>query len=451
MDILENKKNEKLKNIILETVEDNINNKKLQKELREEFIRKRLPETIPNQLFSNAIDEEHLDKNALIAITKVFKNELNDEKFKLSNYFSEGEVFSYNNEINVENVLDHVLFKSMKQIDKKNYLGVIDGELAFKMRKNSLYAYFKEFQRSPKLVKTSSGRIIKKIDVNINNILDMEKEFAEGKMTPTSIHFAILTKNTAGIKENFKFKKMYEDIGDMWIRPNFDFDSETYLPLMCVDGWHRLTAMCNAVEKAKSEKKEIKAELGCFVHVFDNESDIKQFIVNTFKRCDTSLDYLNAINPSDRNSFVDKFIKECRWLNGHTALTKQEMKIENNYTEKRILVDGFKKTDIEMNDDLDNELSREKVAKVIDETLDYILKDKYDNNLEKMIDSIYLNKDVFKLYIRFAAEVRDRKYRISIYNLVQYINNKYEEFSNIFSNKYVSDSSIDSIIREVNK
>lgn len=451
MDILENKKNEKLKNIILETVEDNINNKKLQKELREEFIRKRLPETIPNQLFSNAIDEEHLDKNALIAITKVFKNELNDEKFKLSNYFSEGEVFSYNNEINVENVLDHVLFKSMKQIDKKNYLGVIDGELAFKMRKNSLYAYFKEFQRSPKLVKTSSGRIIKKIDVNINNILDMEKEFAEEKMTPTSIHFAILTKNTAGIKENFKFKKMYEDIGDMWIRPNFDFDSETYLPLMCVDGWHRLTAMCNAVEKAKSEKKEIKAELGCFVHVFDNESDIKQFIVNTFKRCDTSLDYLNAINPSDRNSFVDKFIKECRWLNGHTALTKQEMKIENNYTEKRILVDGFKKTDIEMNDDLDNELSREKVAKVIDETLDYILKDKYDNNLEKMIDSIYLNKDVFKLYIRFAAEVRDRKYRISIYNLVQYINNKYEEFSNIFSNKYVSDSSIDSIIREVNK
>lgn len=451
MDILENKKNEKLKNIILETVEDNINNKKLQKELREEFIRKRLPETIPNQLFANAIDEEHLDKNALIAITKVFKNELNDEKFKLSNYFSEGEVFSYNNEINVENVLDHVLFKSMKQIDKKNYLGVIDGELAFKMRKNSLYAYFKEFQRSPKLVKTSSGRIIKKIDVNINNILDMEKEFAEGKMTPTSIHFAILTKNTSGIKENFKFKKMYEDIGDMWIRPNFDFDSETYLPLMCVDGWHRLTAMCNAVEKAKSEKKEIKAELGCFVHVFDNESDIKQFIVNTFKRCDTSLDYLNAINPSDENSFVDEFIKECRWLNGHTALTKQEMKIENNYTEKRILVDGFKKTDIEMNDDLDNELSREKVAKVIDETLDYILKDKYDNNLEKMIDSIYLNKDVFKLYIRFAAEVRDRKYRISIYNLVQYINNKYEEFSNIFSNKYISDSSIDSIIREVNK
>ena len=67
---------EKLKERILESVEDNINNKKLQKELREEFIKKKLLSTIPSQLFSESIDEDHLDKNVLIAITKVFKNEL---------------------------------------------------------------------------------------------------------------------------------------------------------------------------------------------------------------------------------------------------------------------------------------------------------------------------------------------------------------------------------------
>ena len=41
----------------------------------------------------------------------------------------------------------------------------------------------------------------------MKNILDMEKEFSEGNMTPTSIHFAILVNNTAGISENFRFKK----------------------------------------------------------------------------------------------------------------------------------------------------------------------------------------------------------------------------------------------------
>ena len=51
---------EKLKELILETTEDNINNKNLLKALREEFIKKQLPITIPNQLFAEAIDEDHL-------------------------------------------------------------------------------------------------------------------------------------------------------------------------------------------------------------------------------------------------------------------------------------------------------------------------------------------------------------------------------------------------------
>ena len=131
---------EKLKERILEAVEDNINNKKLLKELREEFIKKKLPSTIPNQLFSESIDEDRLDKNVLIAITKVFKNELDSEKFKLSNYFSEGEIFSYNNEIEVKEKIDYVLFKGIRQIDSKNFLGVIDGKQAVEMRKNSLYS-----------------------------------------------------------------------------------------------------------------------------------------------------------------------------------------------------------------------------------------------------------------------------------------------------------------------
>ena len=127
------------------------------------------------------------------------------------------------------------------------------------------------------------------------------------------------------------------------------------------------------------------------------------------------------------------------------------MKLENNYTEKRILIDSFKKTNIEMNEDLKNTISRGKVAKVIDEILDYILKELYENNLEKMINSIYLNRNIFKMYIKFAAEVRDKKYGIDIYNLIQYIENNCEKITNTFNEKYIADSSIDLILSEVIK
>ena len=295
---------EKLKELILETTEDNINNKNLLKALREEFIKKQLPITIPKQLFAEAIDEDHLEKNVLIAISKVFFNKLKLECFKLTNYFTEGELFTYENAIKVEESIDYVLFKNVKKIDGQNYLGVITGKQALEMRKNCLFAYYKEFQRSPKLVKTSSGRVIKKIDVSKKNIADMKDEFRQGIMTPTAIHFAVLVKNDKGIRENFKFKSLYDilvssdknirensnlknickDVGDIWIKPNFDLESEDYLPFIIPDGFNRLTALCDVVEEAELEGEEIKAELGCFIHIFDDEASIKRFIVNTFKR-----------------------------------------------------------------------------------------------------------------------------------------------------------------------
>lgn len=439
---------ERLKELILETTEDNINNKKLLKALREEFIRKNLPATIPNQLFSDAIDDDHLEKNCLIAIAKIFKRELNDDRFKLTKYFTEGELFNYENELKIEELkVDHILLKGVKQIDKKNYLGTITGDMAVTMRKNGLYSYYKMFQRAPKLVKTSSGRTIQKIDININNILDMEEGFIKGNITPTAIHFGILVKNDKGIVENFKFKKMYENIGDMWIKPDFDFDSETYLPLISVDGWHRLNALCNAVEKMQLEGKHIDVELGCFIHIFDNDADAKKFVVDSFKRCSTNLDYLNAMQPTEENAFISNFEKESKWLNNRVATTKQEMRVEKNITEQRILIEAFKKTNIEMNDSISNEMAREKIANIVDSILDFTLEELYCNNKEAMRKGIFLNKNIFKLYIKFASEVRGRKYNKDIYNLVHYINDYSEDILEVLN--HITDEKIEKILGEV--
>ena len=453
---------EKLKELILETTEDNINNKNLLKALREEFIKKQLPITIPNQLFAEAIDEDHLEKNVLIAISKVFFNKLKLECFKLTNYFTEGELFTYENAIKVEESIDYVLFKNVKKIDGQNYLGVITGKQALEMRKNCLFAYYKEFQRSPKLVKTSSGRVIKKIDVSKKNIADMKDEFRQGTMTPTAIHFAVLVKNDKGIRENFKFKSLYDilassdknirenynlknickDVGDIWIKPNFDLESEDYLPFIIPDGFNRLTALCDVVEEAELEGEEIKAELGCFIHIFDDEASIKRFIVNTFKRADTNLDYLNSLQPTDENVFIDKFISQSNRLKGHVATTNQEMNIEINYVRQKVLIEAFKKTNIELNDSISSEIDSKKVAKIIDDILDYA--DIKDNK------SIFLYEEMFKLYIKFAAEVRNRNYRMLIPNLTDYINKNENELMGILQNRNLKlDNRIEDILKAV--
>ena len=424
---------EELKKEISAAVEDNLNNKKLQKALREEFVRKNFPETIPSQLFSESLDDEFLNKRYLIAITKVFKNMLDDEKFKLTKYFTEGELRSYDSAINTEElVVDYLLFKDMIQLDSKNYEGVLDSEMAYMMRKNSLYNYYRDMQRAPKLVKTSAGRVVKKIDANIKNILDMEEEFSKGTMRPTAIHFGILVKNSKGLAENFKFKKMYKNIGDMWIKPDFDYDSPTYLPFISVDGWHRLNALCNAVERGKLEGKEVKAKLGVMIHIFNSEAEAKKFVADSFKRVTTDLDYLNAIQPSDEKVFVKEFEDESRWLKNKVALTKQELNMTEKYTEQKILIDAFKNTDIEMSETVQSEFDREKIAEIIDNLLDFVLSKVFNNDLSIMKKSIFLNKNIFKLYIKFAAMVKDIKYSSAIYTLVQNIDNNEEILKSVF-------------------
>ena len=89
------KKKDELIEMIYETVEENLLNKNLQKSLKSEFIKKGFNINFTNLLWGNNVELDNLPVEQLIAITKVFFNELKEEKFRLTNYFSDGELFSY--------------------------------------------------------------------------------------------------------------------------------------------------------------------------------------------------------------------------------------------------------------------------------------------------------------------------------------------------------------------
>ena len=80
---------DKLRELITVTIQEKINDKNLFKALKDEFIYKGLNVVAVSNLRENSLDEK-IDINEMIAITKVLKRELGDERFLLSNYFTPG-------------------------------------------------------------------------------------------------------------------------------------------------------------------------------------------------------------------------------------------------------------------------------------------------------------------------------------------------------------------------
>ena len=133
-------------------------------------------------MWGNNVELDNLPVEQLIAITKVFFNELKEEKFRLTNYFSDGELFSYSLLEKENEVIQEILFKNVLKIDNKNFICRLSGKQADVLLNNNLVAYYKEFQRNSKLVKTATGRVIKKINVNKQNLIEMKERNKQGML-----------------------------------------------------------------------------------------------------------------------------------------------------------------------------------------------------------------------------------------------------------------------------
>ena len=394
------KKKYELIEMIYETVEENLLNKNLQKSLKSEYIKKGFNINFTNLLWGNNVELDNLTVEQLIAITKVFFNELKEEKFRLTNYFSDGELFSYSLLEKENEVIQEILFKDVLKIDNKNFICRLSGKQADVLLNNNLVAYYKEFQRNSKLVKTSTGRVVKKINVNKQNLIEMKERFLKGDLTPTSIHFAIINKGL-GFRNNFKFKELHSNLGDVLIKPNFDMQDKEYMPFIIADGFHRLSAFVSAYNEAKDKGIEFKSYLTCFINIFNNETSIKTFIADTFKRTDEDKSYLDTLSPTNENVYIDKFIEEAN-IKKHIATTKQDMNLKDMWLTRNDLINIFKNNNISMTSSVGDEIDRELIANIFKDIMEY-------NNHRNY------NREEINRYIRFAVDNRNNnKYRTMI-------------------------------------
>ena len=374
------KKRSELIELIVLTVEDNLLNKNLQKKLKAEFIVKGFNINFTNLLWGNNIELDNLPVEQLIAITKVFFNELKEEKFRLTNYFSDGELFSYSLLDGKSKQVDSIVFENVIKIDNKNYMGYITGEQIAIMMENNLIGYYKQFQRTSKIVKTSRGKFISKLDINTKNIAEMIEKSVNNNITITSVHFGIIVENMGknGLKDGFKFIAMENNpnVGKVIVKPNYDTSDENYFPFLSVDGYHRLLSYFKGYRKALSEGKEFNSKLGFYINIFSNASECMRFISDTFRRSDTNAEFLNAIEETNENKYVDKLISNSK-LNGHVALTNAEIQLSKNWIKKDDIVNLFKHKNISMSDNINDEIELEKIISIINDVIAYINKESY--------------------------------------------------------------------------
>ena len=400
------KKKDELIEMIYETVEENLLNKNLQKSLKSEYIKKGLGLNVTNLLWGGNLELENLSVDQLIGICKVFYNALKDNRFKLGEYFSDGELFSYSLLDGKSKQVDSIVFENVIKIDNKNYMGYITGEQIAMLMENNLIGYYKQFQRTSKIVKTSRGKFISKLDINTKNIAEMIEKSVNNNITITSVHFGIIVENMGknGLKDGFKFIPIENNpnVGKVIIKPNYDTSDENYFPFLSVDGYHRLLSYFKGYKKALSEGKEFNSKLGFYINIFSSASECLRFISDTFRRSDTNAEFLNAIEETNENKYVSKLISNSK-LNGHVALTNAEIQLSKNWIKKDDIVNLFKHKNISMSDNINDAIELEKIISIINDVIAYNNKESYSKEqiikvLEFAIDNA--NNSRYKLMIK---------------------------------------------------
>ena len=174
-----------------------------------------------------------------------------------------------------------------------------------------------------------------------------------------------------------------------------------YMPFIIADGFHRLSALVSAYNEAKDKGIEFESYLTCFINIFNDETSIKTFIADTFKRTDEDKSYLDTLSPTDENVYIDKFIKEAN-IKKHIATTKQDMNLKDMWLTRNDLINIFKNNNISMTNSVGDEIDRELIANIFKDIMEY-------NGCRNY------NSEEVNRYIKFAVDNRNNsKYKTMI-------------------------------------
>lgn len=419
---------EDLVTAIIEISKKEKDNMSLRQDMNKALSKKGLDIKLATLIFNEEIniEENSLDDVELICLCKaIYKNKNYEmELFNPQRYFYDSQLAQYDLFQSVEEEpMENVIFENCIKLDEFNYLAVKDSASFSKMRRDRMIQYYSAIQRCPKITRLSNGTIRIRQNFNKKGLADLIKRFSKKDIAPTAIAFIVLERpnkeakikfipyNTQRSEESNKIEEIKKEelpqtIGDLIIKPNFDLNDENCTELICGDGWHRFTAICDAEDASvRQNKGSLNEKLATFIHIMTVD-EAKQYINDVFKRSDTDISWTRAMNPTDGQKFIVSMIEKSKFLDKNVTNTLKEMNAFHKITHMGVLLDGVEQTDIPLNEERKSIRISRRMAEIIDEILTILQEDYFNNSYDRLKDSIYMNQNIFIGYIYIANELR---------------------------------------------
>ena len=356
---------ELLENLLWVLFDVGLKNKDLIKAINKKLTEKGISKKIMYLLYNDLKNVDELDDITIMCILDASYAILKNDKLKISQYFGINLITQYEAYMNVETPLDEVVLDGITE-HEDGYTGTISYEQIYNFMNNNLLIYYKETQREGKLTKLGN-KYIKTISINKKNIKEMSELAIKGELAPSEIKLNILLTDEDA-EPQISFKREYNNIGKIVIKPEYQDEQHKTL-LSIVDGYHRVLAIVDAVGKHLSETGEMLQGYMLVTITTKTTNDIKQVILQTFKRSQTSREFLKTLESNDYTKFVDNILKNT---NINVANTYADLKTGDYITYKTLLIDVVKCMDVKVNSKSASVIASKQIAENIEIILDYM-------------------------------------------------------------------------------
>lgn len=370
---MKGKMNERLELLLTSIFEDDkyYDNIELINYLSKSFAKKKLPMSLPNQLFMELTTLDQLTEVQLIWLVqklydyeekgKKLFNELNPE-----NFFSSAKVRDAFEYVGEDEVVDRIVLKNVDQISDTQFISsfVSVKDIAL-YKKNGLFNYDFSTQREAKLRPIGTqGQYAKEININQESVGAIGEIILKNQFRPNMITLNV------PIFEN-KIPDLVYDKKErtLTITPHYNTQEDNLTLVNVVDGFHRVTSCEYAYDKAKEIGKTLTDGFIFSINLMTPEE-----ARNHFKRENTfnivSKEHLKTFEVSDESKFVDALVEwtedgKENIFKGKVCKMYEELKITNSYTWMQPLMDALKLTDFKYSNVLQHKYI---IPKIVDFT-----------------------------------------------------------------------------------
>ena len=295
-------KNELIRAIDIK-LKSNLTNALLSKELNQELLKKNLNVNLTGALFNGLKEVIDLTDEELIMVAKVFYKYFKDEGLNPKEYFNERQILNYELiQRPKEEKISLMEFENVIKINDTSYVAFVGAEKLYDYFTNGLFIYDRRVQREPRIRLLGKNYLVKEISLNKNSVKEIEQEMLNRTYEPDAIILNVLMME--GKSPNIKY-----DNGTLFITPNLDMNADDTTIVQLTDGYHRTSALVNAVTKLKKNKQSIPDDMGLIVKItIKTLEEAKRITVQSFKRSQTSTDYLKSLATDDYTKLTDALI-----------------------------------------------------------------------------------------------------------------------------------------------